>query len=362
MPPIKQTGAFALSNLKRADLSNPGTPRKVLVLGTGNFGTCLANHLAQQGHEVNIWGRSKEIVDAINNHHKNPKYLSHIALEPSLKASERLDPQLIAKTEFLVLAIPTQSLRHVLGPIAPFLSPQCIIVCAVKGIENDTLSFPIQIIEQELGAQAKSKIVVLSGPSFAIEVAEKQPTAVSIACIDADTNHQTQALFHTSLFRVYTVDDPIGLEVAGALKNVIALASGAAAGLGFQQNARAALLARGLAEIARIGVELGAKPLTFLGLGGVGDLFLTCTSEKSRNYTVGFRLGRGENLAEVLRTLGSVAEGVSTAKAAYELCEKLKVDSPMVHVVYSVIYGGSTVSSGLKLLLNREMKPEFSRS
>lgn len=353
---------LALSNLKGADLSNPGIPRKALVLGTGNFGTCLANYLAQQGHEVLIWGRSKDIVDSINSHHRNPKYLAHIQLDPRLAAIDTLDPKTLAATEFLVLAIPTQSLRQVLRPIAKSMAKGCIVVCAVKGIENDTFSFPIQIIEQELGPQSKDKIVVLSGPSFAIEVAEKQPTAVSIACKDPETNRQTQALFHSSLFRVYTTNDPIGLEVAGSLKNVIAVASGAAAGLGFQQNARAALLARGLAEIARIGAALGANPLTFMGLGGVGDLFLTCTSEKSRNYTVGYRLGQGESLEVVLKTLGSVAEGVSTTKAAFELCEKLKVDSPIIHVVYSVLYGGATVSSGLHLLLNREMKAEISYS
>ncbi|MES2745804.1 MAG: NAD(P)H-dependent glycerol-3-phosphate dehydrogenase [Bdellovibrionota bacterium] len=339
-------------------MSNPLAPRKAIVLGTGNFGTCLANHLAEQGHDVTIWGRNKDITDSINTTHRNPRYLSHIALDKRLQAIDQLAPELLARAEFLVLAIPTQALRSVLVSIQKDLSPACIIVCAVKGIENGTYAFPIDIIEQTLGAHTKSKVVVLSGPSFASEVAEKQPTAVSIACRDPETNRQTQALFHSSYFRVYTTDDPIGLEVAGALKNVIALASGAAAGLGFQQNARAALLARGLAEIARIGAAMGANPMTFMGLGGVGDLFLTCTSEKSRNYTVGYRLGRGESLNEVLRTLGSVAEGVSTAKAAYDLCEKLKVDSPIVHVVYSVLYGGATVSSGLQLLLNREMKAE----
>ena len=359
---INRAAFLALSNLKGADLSNPGIPRKALVLGTGNFGTCLANHLAHQGHDVKIWGRSSEIVDSINNKHRNPKYLAQIELDPRLKATVDLDANTLKEAEFLVLAIPTQSLRQVLSPIAKLLAKDCIIVCAVKGIENDTFCFPIQIIEQELGPHSKDKIVVLSGPSFAIEVAEKQPTAVSIACKNPDSNRQTQALFHTSLFRVYTTDDPIGLEVAGSLKNVIAIATGAAAGLGFQQNARAALLARGLAEIARIGAALGANPLTFMGLGGVGDLFLTCTSEKSRNYTVGYRLGQGESLDAVLKTLGSVAEGVSTSKAAFELCEKLKVDSPIVHVVYAVLYGGSTVSKGLYLLLNREMKAEISNS
>jgi glycerol-3-phosphate dehydrogenase (NAD(P)+) len=314
--------------------------------------------LAEQRHDVTIWGRDKDITDSITAHHRNPRYLSAITLAPSLKASHRLNAQQLDGAEFLVLAIPTQALRSVLTSIKVHLSPNCIIVCAVKCIENDTYAFPIDIIEQTLGVHTRSKVVILSGPSFASEVADRQPTAVSVACRDPDINRQTQALFHSSYFRVYTTEDPIGLEVAGALKNVIALASGAAAGLGFQQNARAALLARGLAEIARIGAAMGANPITFMGLGGVGDLFLTCTSEKSRNYTVGYRLGRGENLNEVLRTLGSVAEGVSTAKAAYYLCQKLQVDSPIVHVVHAVLYGGATVSSGLHLLLNREMKAE----
>ncbi|MBC7661709.1 MAG: NAD(P)-dependent glycerol-3-phosphate dehydrogenase [Chitinophagaceae bacterium] len=356
-----ETGIIpTLSNLKGADLSNSGIPGKTIVLGTGNFGTCLANHLAQKGHSVTIWGRSQEIVDSINTLHRNPKYLEHIALDHRLNATLKLEPESLKAASFLVLAIPTQSLRSVMEPIKDLISPSCIIVCAVKGIENDTYRFPIQIVEDVLGPASRDKIVVLSGPSFAIEVAEKQPTAVSVACRNAETNRATQALFHTSLFRVYTTDDPIGLEVAGALKNVIAIASGTLAGLGFQQNARAALLTRGLAEIARVGAALGANPITFMGLGGVGDLFLTCTSEKSRNYTVGYRLGKGESLDEVLRTLGSVAEGVSTSKAAYELCEKLKVDSPIIHVVYSVLYGGDTVANGLHRLLNREMKAEIS--
>lgn len=343
---------------KGIDLSNPGTPRKVVVLGTGNFGTCLANHLAGLGHQVTMWGRSIDITDSIQNLHRNPKYLSHVPLEPNLRATSLLTEELLSETEFLVLAIPTQFLREALTPLRGRLKKNCIVVCAVKGIENGTFNFPIEIIEQTLLHENRDRIIILSGPSFAIEVAEKQPTAVSIACKDPESNRQTQELFHSSLFRVYTTEDPIGLEVSGALKNVIAIASGAAAGLGFQQNARAALLARGLAEIARIGSSMGANPITFMGLGGVGDLFLTCTSEKSRNYTVGYRLGKGEKLDEVLKTIGSVAEGVATTKAAFELCEKLKVDAPIIRVVHSVLYGGSTVAEGLYKLLNREMKSE----
>ncbi len=307
-----------------------------------------------------MWGRSKTIAQTINEKHINPRYLSHIQLAPHLYACTDISELQLAATRYLVIAVPTQSLRSVLRPLRNKLHPDCIVICAAKGIENETLRFPINIIDEELGKGFYERTAILSGPSFASEVAEQQPTAVSVGCKDLEVGTRVQELFHSSFFRVYTTLDPIGLEVAGALKNVIALASGAASGLGFQQNAKAALLARGIAEITRIGASLGADPLTFLGLGGVGDLFLTCTSEKSRNYTVGFRLGKGEKLEEVLATLGSVAEGVWTTRAAYALTQKLKVDAPIVHAVHGVLYGGVTIKEALHNLLSREMKPEVS--
>ncbi len=340
--------------------AHPTSPREILVLGSGNFGTCLAQHLAHQGHRVLMWGRSQELAREINEHHRNPRYLAQISLSPSLTATTELLDSQLAHTRFLILALPTQSLRQVLRTLKSKLNPQCTIVCASKGIENESLSFPYYIIRAELGEGLFARTAILSGPSFASEVAEQQPTAVSVAAKDGEIARSIQELFHTSFFRVYTTLDPIGLEVAGALKNVIALASGAASGLGFQQNAKAALLARGIAEITRIGVALGADPLTFLGLGGVGDLFLTCTSEKSRNFTVGYRLGKGEKLETVLATLGSVAEGVSTARAAFALTTQLKVDAPIIHEVYAVLYQGVTIKDALFNLLNREMKAEVS--
>lgn len=333
---------------------------EILILGSGNFGTCLAQHLAQKGFSVKMWGRSKTIAHTINEKHINPRYLNHIKLAPSLYACTELTDAQLSATRFLVIAVPTQSLRSVLQPLRGKLPDDCIIICAAKGIENDSLSFPINIIGDELGQGFYERTAILSGPSFASEVAEQQPTAVSVGCKDVEVGTRTQELFHSSFFRVYTTRDPIGLEVAGALKNVIALASGAASGLGFQQNAKAALLARGIAEITRIGSALGADPLTFLGLGGVGDLFLTCTSEKSRNFTVGFRLGKGEKLEDVLATLGSVAEGVWTTRAAFTLTQKLKVDAPIVQAVHGVLYGGVTIQEALHNLLNREMKAEVS--
>ncbi|MCX6130018.1 MAG: NAD(P)-dependent glycerol-3-phosphate dehydrogenase [Proteobacteria bacterium] len=339
-------------------MSNSSSTPVISVLGSGNFGTCLAQHLAQKAYPVTLWGRSQSIADSINQQHRNPRYLSHITLSPRLKATTELSHELLKSTQFLILAIPTQSLRLILQKLAGRLNENVIIICAVKGIENETLKFPFQIIEEILGQSFSVRTAILSGPSFASEVAEQQPTAVAVGCKDPYVCFRVQELFHTSFFRVYTNDDPIGLEVAGALKNVIAVAAGAAAGLGLQQNARAALLTRGLAEITRMGAHLGAKPLTFIGLGGVGDLFLTCTSEKSRNFTVGYRLGKGEQLPEVIKTLGSVAEGVSTTKAAYALTQKLNIDMPIVKAVFHVLYQGHTLSSALHELLNRDMKAE----
>ncbi len=340
------------------NLTNSTAAASITVLGSGNFGTCLAHHLAQKGSPVILWGRSEAIAESINNKHRNPRYLSHIDLSKQLSATTQLSDELLIHTEFLILAIPTQSLRQVLLKLVGKLRPDAIIVCSVKGIENDTLCFPYNIIEEVLGAEYSARTAILSGPSFAIEVAEQQPTAVSVGCIDMQICERVQELFHTAFFRVYTLDDPIGLEVAGALKNVIAVAAGAAVGLGLQQNARAALLSRGLAEITRLGAMLGAKPLTFMGLGGVGDLFLTCTSEKSRNFTVGYRLGKGEKLDAVLGTLGSVAEGVWTARAAYNLSQKLNADTPIISAVYGVLFQGKTTSEALMGLLNRDMKAE----
>lgn len=358
----KQHGSKNHHPTKETPLSNASAHPdiEILVLGSGNFGTCLAQHLAQKGFPVKMWGRSKTIAQTINSKHINPRYLSHINLSPLLYASTDLSESQIAATRYLVIAVPTQSLRAVLQPMKGKLHDDCIVICAAKGIENDTLSFPINIIEQELGPRYFDRTAILSGPSFASEVAEQQPTAVSVGCKDLGVGGKAQELFHSSFFRVYTTQDPIGLEVAGALKNVIALASGAASGLGFQQNAKAALLARGIAEITRIGSALGADPLTFLGLGGVGDLFLTCTSEKSRNFTVGFRLGKGEKLENVLATLGSVAEGVWTTRAAFTLTQKLQVDAPIVKAVHGVLYGGVTIQEALHNLLSREMKAEVS--
>ncbi len=331
----------------------------VLVLGAGNFGTCLGNHLADIGHKVTLWTIEDDVAAAINQNRKNPKYFNEIILSERLGATNKISQKLLDSCKAIVLATPTQSMREVLTQIKPYMRPELTIICAAKGIEIETLELPGGVISQALGKRYGNDSCLLSGPSFAIEVIHKLPTAVSVASHNKKRCLAAQELFHTNFFRVYTSNDPVGLGVAGALKNVVAIAAGATAGLGLQANSRAALLTRGLAEITRVGVKMGANPLTFNGLGGVGDLFLTCTSEKSRNFSVGYRLGKGEALEKVLSSTGSVAEGVYTAKASHALCKKLKVEAPILEQVYEVLYENKPIGEALGYLLAREATSEL---
>lgn len=331
---------------------------KILVLGAGNFGTCLAQHLAEKGYQVTMWTRSEEVANTINTSRKNPKYLSTINLSPRLSATNNINEDLMKQSSVVVLATPTQTMRQVLASIKQVWRPELLLICAAKGIEMGSLKLPTDIISDVLGTKVASQSTILSGPSFASEIAAHQPTAVAVASKDLSRAAWAQELFHAAHFRVYTSDDPVGLEIAGALKNVVAIAAGASVGIGFQMNSRAALITRGLAEITRVGAAIGANPLTFKGLGGVGDLFLTCTSEKSRNFSVGFRLGKGEQMDQVLREVG-VAEGVTTAKAAYDLVNKLGVDAPIITEVYRVLYEEKPIAQAVMDLLTREAKPEI---
>lgn len=331
----------------------------ILVLGAGNFGTCLAQHLAEKGYHVTIWSRSASVADAINKTRKNPKYLSTINLSPRLSATSNITPELLARATVVVHATPLQTMREVLEPLrGAGFNLSTLLVCAAKGIEVGSLELPGEIIAATLGEAVADKAAFLSGPSFASEIVARQPTAVTVASDSAERAAWAQELFHAPQFRVYTIDDPIGLQVAGALKNSVAIAVGAAIGIGFQMNTRAALITRGLAEITRIGVALGADPITFNGLCGVGDLFLTCTSEKSRNFSLGFRLGKGEALDSALAAVG-VAEGVATAKAAYDLAARLMVDVPIITEVYRVCYEGKPIAQAAMELVTREAKAEF---
>jgi glycerol-3-phosphate dehydrogenase (NAD(P)+) len=332
---------------------------RITVLGAGNFGTCLAQLFAQKGFDVVLWDIVPQIAESISTRRRHPTYLKDFMLSDRIVATVDRDERIVTDSDAVVLAVPTQALRSMLTTWKGIITDAPLIICAAKGIETDTLKLPGAVISDVLGETIGRQSVILSGPSFAVEIMGGQPTCVSLASHSKERALFAQKICHTPLFRCYTSDDPIGLETAGALKNVIAIAAGAAAGLGYQQNSQAALMTRGLAEMMRIGLALGANPLTFNGLGGVGDLFLTCTSRKSRNFTVGFRLGQGDKLQDILAAVGSVAEGVSTAEAAYTLAERLQVDAPIIREVYSVLYQGKDIMETIHDLLNRTPKPEI---
>lgn len=332
--------------------------QNVLVLGAGNFGTCLAQQLARNEHNVIIWDRNPDIVSSINSDHKNKKYQSSFDLSKNIKATSVFGEVDFSELAAAVLCIPVQAIREVLMQIPSGAISNIPIICASKGLEISSGMLPFGVIEECLGKESADNICVLSGPSFAVEVMQQFPTAVSCASKSPTASKVTQDLFHSPHFRVYTNSDPMGLELAGAMKNVIAIAAGASAGLGFQSNTLVALITRGLAEIIRIGSSLGIEQSVFVGLGGVGDLILTCTSEKSRNYTVGFKLGKGMTFEETMASMDSVAEGVYTTKAAKALVDKRDIDAPITTAVYKVIYENIPVKEAMLELLNRDAKSE----
>ena len=328
---------------------------RVGVVGAGNWGTALANLLAKKGCAVTIWSFEADVAEGINQRHENPKYLKGIALHPKLKSTTSLQAA-VADAPWIVSVSPAQHVRRVMSEAAPHLQPDAIIVSASKGIEISTLESMDAVLKEVTPRQPSP--VFLSGPSFALELAKEMPTAVTVASADPNNTARAQQLFQTSYFRVYTSTDVIGVELGGALKNVVAVAAGMAAGLGLGHNTLAALITRGLAEITRLGVALGANPLTFAGLAGMGDLILTCTGDLSRNRSVGFALGQGKSLDEILSGMDMVAEGVSTARAAHALARKTGIEMPIVEQVYAVLFDQITAREAVENLMLREPKPE----
>lgn len=340
----------------------------VLVLGTGSWGTALACVLCQNHARVTLWGRDAAQVQAINDERENRRYLPGLKLPDPLFATSDLaaavaglrdDPQ---RPPLLVVVVPTHTIRGVLGAVAAALPPSTIVVSASKGIENDSLLTMDEVLRQVLPEPLLPRVAALSGPSFARETAEGQPTAVLIAARDIEVARTAQRAFQaaeTGTFRVYTSDDIVGAEIGGAVKNVIAIACGVAEGLGFGANTRAALVTRGLAEIARLGARLGANPLTFLGLAGLGDLVLTCNGSQSRNRTVGLLLGRGMTLAEALAHMNQVAEGVRTTRSVHDLAQKLGVEMPISQAIFRVLYEDRPVRQIMSDLLGRPPKHEL---
>lgn len=331
---------------------------KVAVMGAGAWGTALAAHASRLHHEVRLWAREAPVVESINQRRENALFLPGIALPPELRASSDVE-EVVAGAELVLLVPPAQHLRDVSASAAPFIGRHAVVAVAAKGIEEENLALMSEVIADTLPEVGADRLAFLSGPTFAREVASGLPTDVVAASKGMTAARKLQPWLHSPTFRVYSSDDPIGVEVGGAMKNVIAVAAGACDGLGLGNNARAALITRGLAEITRLGVALGADPLTFLGMAGVGDLVLTCTGDQSRNRTLGAKVAAGFDPEAYLASQRSVAEGFYTAQAAWNLARKKKIDMPITEQVYNVLHRRRPLLEALKTLLEREYKEEL---
>jgi len=334
---------------------------KVAVAGAGSWGTSLASLLRSKDHDVTVWDIDPVPVTQINETGNNDRYLPGLELSPGLRATTDL-AEAVRDAELIILAVPSQVMREVAEQVNALLptATDDVVLCSVtKGIEVDTLMTMHQVLEDVFPTSVYPRLTYLSGPSFAVEVAAGLPTAVTIAAKNLKHARRVQKAVHTPFFRPYLTEDVMGVEIGGCAKNVVAIAVGLANGMGFERNADAALITRGLSEISRLGMALGANPLTFGGLSGVGDLILTCTSEKSRNYRVGYFLGKGERIEKIQKRLGQTAEGVINAKAVHLLATKLDVEMPLCNAVYRMLYEGLDPHEAVRELSSRELKHEI---
>lgn len=326
------------------------------VLGAGSFGTCLAMLCAGQ-HDVTLWARRRETADAINRTHHNPHYLSDLRLPDGIRATSDL-AEAVSDREIVICAIPSHGVREVIGKAAARIRSDAIVISTVKGIELGTWMRMDQVLEELLDPAIHPRLVFLSGPSFAREIADGRPTAVTLACRVESYAISVQQSLSTPAFRCYTSRDVIGVELGGALKNVIAIAVGICDGLALGLNARAALMARGLREMTRLGMRLGADPMTFLGLAGVGDLVLTCTGDLSRNRNVGLALAKGRSVAEIVAATNEVAEGIRTTRAACALAGLHGVEMPISEAVRQVLEGELSAAAAAEHLMTRQLRSE----
>jgi glycerol-3-phosphate dehydrogenase (NAD(P)+) len=331
---------------------------EIAVVGAGSWGTALAKTLADKGHAVTLWARSAEHAADIEARRENARYLPGASLPSTLHATADLAAA-VADKPYVVSVVPSHTVREVLGRAAPSLRPDAVVVSASKGIENESLETMDEVLREVLPGRVGARPAFLSGPSFAKEVARGLPTAVVMASRDRDVAEAVAALFQAERFRVYTSDDVPGVELGGALKNVMAIAAGVSEGLGLGHNGRAALITRGLAEISRLAVRKGANPLTLAGLAGMGDLVLTCTGDLSRNRHVGLALGKGQKLADVLASMSQVAEGVRTTKSAHDLAHRLGVEMPITEAMYRMLYKDLPAAEAVVDLLGRTPRHEL---
>lgn len=332
-------------------------PQKIAVLGPGSWGTALSQVLNDNGHEVRIWGNNVDQIIEINEKHTNEHYFKGITLSQDISAYTDLTVAL-ADVDTILFVVPTKVTRLVAQQVAQVLKHKVTVMHASKGLEQGTHKRISSILEEEIPEAYRSEIVVVSGPSHAEETIRRDITLISAASKDLATAKYAQTIFSNDYFRLYTNTDVIGVETAGALKNIIAVGAGALHGLGFGDNAKAAIITRGLAEITRLGVAMGAQPLTYSGLSGVGDLIVTGTSIHSRNWRAGDALGRGEKLQDIEANMGMVIEGVSTTKAAYELAQSMNIEMPITETIYKVLYENMDPREAILDIMRRETRTE----
>lgn len=331
--------------------------KKVAVLGPGSWGTALAQTLAENGNEVVIWGNNPAQIDEINTYHTNRHYLPDLKIPESIRGEKDLAAA-VKDADAVLFVVPTKAMRTVAKEFAEIAENKPVIIHASKGLEQGTHKRISEILAEEIPEEKRDGIVVLSGPSHAEEVAVHDLTTIAAASDDQEKAKFVQSLFSNEYFRVYTNQDVIGVETGAALKNIIAMGAGALHGLGYGDNAKAAIMTRGLAEISRLGVAMGADPLTFIGLSGVGDLIVTGTSVHSRNWRAGNLIGKGHKVEEVLDNMGMIVEGYYTTNAAKELADQMGVDMPITEAIYSVLYDGKDIKEAARDLMLRDPKIE----
>ncbi len=331
---------------------------RIGVVGGGSWGTALAHLLGGKGYHVDLWVFEHDICEEILTKRENSTFLPGVRLPDNIHPSNDI-AEVVSDKEIVLIVVPSHVLRSVAETMAPHLRENAIVVVATKGIENETFKTMTDVLKDLLPPSCHDRLSVLSGPSFAREVVKNIPTAVTIASSNIETAQQVQKTFATDFFRAYTSNDVIGVELGGALKNVMAIAAGVSDGLELGHNTRAALITRGLTEIRRLGLRLGANPRTFSGLAGMGDLVLTCTGDLSRNRTVGIKLGRGMKLKDILADMQMVAEGIKTTKSVYNMSRKLGVEMPIVEQTYHMLYNDLDPKVALKTLMSRNLKDEL---
>lgn len=330
---------------------------KIAVIGAGSYGTCLAKHLGDQDYRVSLWCRNQERAQLISSSRENTDYLPGFTLPECISVTSNLE-EAVGGAEMVIAVTPSKAIREVLGEAAPHFRDGVVVVNASKGLEDGTYKRVDEIYADIFSPEVVERAAYLSGPTFAKEVAAGMPSAMVVASKKVESNQAVQEVFHNPLFRVYSSDDIIGVQIGGALKNIIAICAGLSDGLGFGQNARAALITRGMAEICRVGEAMGADPLTFLGLSGVGDLVLTCAGDLSRNRRVGLALAEGKSLEQIRSEMSMVAEGVKTTKVCFEWAEERGVEVPLTGLIHNVLFCGLDPKQGIAEIMGRSQRPE----